>query len=55
VFVTCPGCGIEGRLDHDVAADGKVSPSLDCPSCEFHAFVVLADWDGPSMKGDSSS
>lgn len=46
VFVTCPGCGLKASLDHDVADDGKVSPSLDCPECEFHAHVTLAGWGG---------
>jgi hypothetical protein len=44
VFVTCPGCGVEGRLQHDVSDDGKVSPSLDCPSCSFHEWVKLEGW-----------
>ncbi len=46
VDVRCPDCGRIGELDHDVAADGRVSPSLDCPqpACGFHAYVVLDDW-----------
>ena len=38
----CPDCGCEGDLtDHDIDADGKVSPSVICPNCGFHAMVVL--------------
>lgn len=44
VFVTCPGCGVEARLDHEVSADGKVSPSLDCEACEFHDYAILEEW-----------
>lgn len=51
VFVKCPGCGIEAKLDHDVADDGKVSPSLDCPSCDFHTYVVLEGWPGKEKGG----
>lgn len=50
VYVTCPGCGIEGRLDHDVAADGKVTPSLDCPSCDFHDMARLEGWTPVEQK-----
>jgi hypothetical protein len=41
VRVHCPGCGSGYFLDHDVKSDGTVTPSLDCPSCEFHEFVRL--------------
>lgn len=45
VYVVCPGCRERYRLDHDVAADGTVSPSLDCPTCPFHDHVRLAEWE----------
>lgn len=45
VFAVCPDCGLNAQLDHDVADDGTVTPSLDCPECEFHAFVKLKDWE----------
>lgn len=46
VLLTCPGCGYEAFLDHDVAPDGSVSPSVVCPmDCGFHDFVRLEDWD----------
>lgn len=46
VWVTCPGCKLTARLDHDVSATGEVNPSLDCPECPYHEFVTLAGWDG---------
>jgi hypothetical protein len=42
--VTCPGCRLTFALDHDIAEDGTVSPSLDCPVCVFHDFVKLERW-----------
>ena len=32
--------------DHEIAADGTVSPSLVCPEdgCDFHEFVKLEGW-----------
>ena len=57
VMVKCPACSsiaallppevVEGEpLGHDVAADGTVTPSADCPNdeCEFHEMVTLEDW-----------
>lgn len=50
--VTCPGCQEERALDHDVAADGTVTPSLDCPTkgCSFHDHVQLANWPPPRSR-----
>lgn len=44
--VCCPGCGKPGSLmDHQIAADGTVSPSLICPrECGFHDTVKLGGW-----------
>ena len=52
VFVTCPGCATEYRLDHDVSQDGKVTPSLECPDegCGFHDMVLLVGWNGGAVK-----
>ena len=48
VLVTCPGCGLEVGLDHDVEDDGRVTPSLNCTECAFREFVTLGGWpDGP--------
>ncbi len=46
VRVTCPGCAQEYALDHEIAEDGTVSPSLDCPTegCSFHDYAQLVDW-----------
>lgn len=46
VFVVCPGCRTTLRLDHAVADDGTISPSLDCPipGCAFHDFCRLVGW-----------
>lgn len=43
----CPGCGKLLSLGrHTIDADGTVTPSLVCPfrGCDFHEFVMLADW-----------
>lgn len=43
----CPDCGkIASLSGHTIADDGKVSPSLVCPTdgCGFHAFVRLTPW-----------
>jgi hypothetical protein len=44
VFVVCPECRTTLRLDHDVDADGNVTPSLDCPLCTFHDTARLVAW-----------
>ena len=46
VKVRCPECAVVQALDHDIAADGTVSPSLDCSidGCDFHETVRLAGW-----------
>lgn len=41
----CPSCGAEGDLtDHEIDADGVVSPSVVCPACDWHEHVVLAQF-----------
>ena len=47
--VSCPKCGQTASLcDHTIFPNGTVKPSLVCPwtGCNFHAYVVLEDWDG---------
>jgi DNA-directed RNA polymerase subunit RPC12/RpoP len=44
ILVECPGCNKKFALDHEVADDGTVTPSMDCPECAFHEFVKLKDW-----------
>lgn len=45
-WVHCPRCDRRSALDHDIGADGKVSPSLVCPydDCDFHDYVTLEGW-----------
>ena len=45
VLFKCPN-GHIGILDHDIADDGTVSPSVICmhDGCEFHEFIVLDGW-----------
>jgi hypothetical protein len=50
--VFCPNCArgmsIGGGQPfgscHSIAADGRVSPSVVCPYCQWHTFIRLADW-----------
>lgn len=43
--VACPA-GHTAHIDHDVAADGTVTPSLVCPEedCGWHVFGRLIGW-----------
>lgn len=44
---TCPECGRTcSLLDHTIADDGAVHPSLVCPydDCSFHEWVKLEGW-----------
>ncbi len=45
--IKCPHCNIVATLtDHTIDANGKVHPSLACPtpSCPFHEFIRLEGW-----------
>lgn len=46
ISVVCPDCGEGAFLDHTVADDGTVTPSLVCSvtGCKFHEFVKLDGW-----------
>jgi hypothetical protein len=35
-------------IDHDIAKDGTVTPSVVCPNgnCAFHDYVRLDGWEG---------
>ena len=48
IHVICPGCGVNGLLNHVVHANGKVHPSLECPDdlCNFHDHVILDGFGG---------
>lgn len=43
--IHCPGCGQKYYLDHEIASDGTVTPSVECPTpgC-FHDHVRLDGW-----------
>lgn len=44
--VTCLDCGKSYALDHEIAADGTVTPSVACPTdgCKWHVHIVLDGW-----------
>lgn len=46
-IIVCPGCGRAQSLDHEIAVDGTVTPSLQCAfdSCAFHEWVRLDGWE----------
>jgi hypothetical protein len=46
LFVRCGGCGVCAGLDHEVAPDGTVAPSLVCPDCGWHVMATLEGWQG---------
>jgi hypothetical protein len=45
-FFRCPKCPTYGSLagTHEIADDGKVTPSMVCPNCDFHEHIVLEGW-----------
>ena len=46
--ISCPNCGLTGPLlNHDVASNGSVAPSVECPNleCGFHDHIVLDQWE----------
>lgn len=45
-FFRCPKCPTIGSLagTHEIADDGKVTPSMVCPNCDFHEFITLESW-----------
>lgn len=46
VHFSCPGCGTSGTISetHEIAADGTVSPSVQC-DCGYHEYVKLEGFD----------
>ena len=46
VVVTRCSNGHIGQLDHEIAADGTVSPSVVCQrgGCSYHEFIRLEGW-----------
>lgn len=55
VIVRCPDCDGTASLEHDVAADGTIDPSLDCPSCEFHDHAWLESWSPQGWEKTAQS
>lgn len=45
--ISCPKCGQFGSLDHEIASDGTVTPSLVCTTkdCGFHDWGKLIGWE----------
>lgn len=45
VWIRCR-CGLPMSIDHEIAADGAVTPSLwhDVPECGWHIHGKLEDW-----------
>lgn len=52
VLFSCPKCGDTGLLDHAVASDGSVTPSVQCtkPGCGFHENIRLSGWDSEPLE-----
>src|SRR5882762_8866810 len=46
IFIRCGGCGKCIDLDHQVAANGDVTPSVwhDSPDCGWHVHITLEGW-----------
>ncbi len=44
--------GHQGTLQHEIDAEGRVSPSCQCPEpgCSFHEHIRLLDWQD-TQKG----
>lgn len=43
-IMRCPNGHISSLRDHSIAPDGTVTPSTQCPKCEFHENVVLSNY-----------
>ncbi len=49
-IIRCPVCGLLSTIgsNHEVRADGSVSPSYVCPhACSWHVMIKLAAWTDP--------
>lgn len=46
VYVVCPECKMSYAIDHDIADNGELSPSLMCPTkgCGWHVTARLRGW-----------
>ncbi len=47
-WLRCPNGHFGSLWDHQIAPDGKVSPSVQCPEkgCSFHEVIQLEGWEG---------
>ena len=47
VIVKCGNGHVASLALHEIALDGTVTPSLDCPEdgCNWHHHVVLESWE----------
>jgi hypothetical protein len=43
-IIACADCGEESILDHDIAPDGTITPSVECPACKWHVHGRLIGW-----------
>lgn len=45
-MLRCPNCGRQCFLNHEIAEDGTVNPSVICPfaGCGFHDWITLVGW-----------
>ena len=43
IWIACPN-DHQAEIDHDIADDGTVTPSLQCYGCNFHKNVKLENW-----------
>ncbi len=46
-WVGCPHtCMTYSHIDDaNIAADGDVTPSFDCPNCDYDELITLTDWE----------
>jgi hypothetical protein len=51
VIVSCPE-GHTARLNHNVASDGSVTPSLLCPYCGWHVWGRLDGWEAGEKRAE---
>ena len=53
VLFACPLCGDVGLLNHEIADDGIVTPSVQCPNiaCTFHEMIKLLEWTPERDEG----
>lgn len=57
ILFCCPKCNQTGLLNHEIADDGTVTPSVQCPEtgCGFHEMIKLVGWEPerPPMEDET--